>query len=391
MAFAAQNARFYLPDNGMVGLPAYGDLLYPQLIDQPRRFGDGRYSRFDPGETTLRIDGRGVTAGFSSAAQFWGPAFEHPLILGNNAGGFPHLFLGTARPVHIGIGTIHGRLVWGRLDHSPYAFSSADLPARFMSGLVATLVPRGVPGLEIGAARFFHAAWPEGGLSGADFLKPFEGFLKSRFSGEQAPDGSDPDNQLASIFARWAFPRAGMEFFVEFAREDHSWDARDLWLEPDHDAALALGLQRVWRRKAALYAARAELVNSRLSHLQQGRPQEPFYIHTTQRQGHTHRGQVLGSPGVFGGGAAVLAVDRYDRRGRLTLSWTRLMHGERRSAEGLAIQDSSAVSHSIALDGFRETRLLDVIGGLTATREFNREFSRDAINLRLVAGLRGRW
>src|SRR5690606_15276481 len=109
---------------------------------------------------------------------------------------------------------------------------------RVMSGLVGVFLPRWTPGLEIGVARFFHTPWPAGGLALDHFLKPFEGILKSGLDGDgMGGDGSDRDNQLGSIFGRWAVPRTGFEVYGGFAREYHSYNLRDLFLEPDHNSA----------------------------------------------------------------------------------------------------------------------------------------------------------
>ena len=53
------------------------------------------YTRLDPGQSTIRLDFPAVTLGASTANQQWGPGSTHPLLLGNNAPGFTHLFLGT--------------------------------------------------------------------------------------------------------------------------------------------------------------------------------------------------------------------------------------------------------------------------------------------------------
>ena len=42
-----------------------------------------------------------ASAGLSNARETWGPAVTHPLILGPNAPGFAHAFVGTGHPVPI--------------------------------------------------------------------------------------------------------------------------------------------------------------------------------------------------------------------------------------------------------------------------------------------------
>ena len=128
-----------------------------------------------------------------------------------------------------------------------------------MSGIIGLITPKGFDGLELGAARFFHQAWPEDGLSLNDFTKQFESILKSSL-------GESPDNQIASVFARWAFPRSGFEIYAEYGREDHNWDFRDLILEPDHSGGYMLGITKILRSSPeSFYAIRAETMNLQVS------------------------------------------------------------------------------------------------------------------------------
>ena len=329
VVFDAQNARFTLRQTGVASNP-FLDGFHPSSIDLPQRFGDRPYRRFDLGQSTIRLDLGPVAGELSSADQWWGPAIENPLILGNNAPGFPHVSVGTSHPVGIWIGTVHARVVYGRLEQSAYSPVAGADSVRFMSGVVGVFVPRGVPGLELGATRFFHTQWPGNGLTHAPFGRPFEGILKQQLATATNATGDSPDNQLASVFARWTFPSAGFEVYGEYGREDHNVDARDFWQEPDHDAGYSLGLQRAWKRDHGdLIVARAEVLNTRLSHLDQGRGQAPWYVHgTTVAQGHTNEGQLLGAVAGYGGGGATAAIDLYRPASRWSFAWNRIQRSE---------------------------------------------------------------
>jgi hypothetical protein len=380
VAFVAQNAGFDLVENGYEGPQAYADPRYPYNIDLPQRFGDGAYARIDPGESTVRLDLGPVALGASTASQAWGPAADLPLLLGNNAGGFPHAFAGTGRPVNVGLGRLHARIVWGRLHHSAYAPDSVE-SSRFMAGLAAVLTPRGVPGLEVGAARFFHS--PAGSAS---FTKPLEGFFKSGLAGGSGGDGSDADNQLASLFFRWAFPRSGFEAYGEYGREDHSFDAHDALLEPDHNGGYMLGVRRVWRpAPGQRVSLRAEVMDTRPSHLSAVRNQTNWYVHGGMRQGHTLGGQALGAPSGYGGGGAVVALDRYTGGGRLSARYTR--------ARGPASQPTYPdpepdVTHALGLERLWFRGRMEVSAGLTGAYQVNRHHAGDAFNANAVLRFR---
>jgi len=387
MFFDAQNASFPLRPTGVANQP-YWDAFYPTQIDLPQRFGNRAYHRLDPGQSSIRLDLGPAMAELSTADQWWGPAIENPLILGNNAPGFPHLALGTAHPVNIGIGSVHARAVWGRLDQSAYSPDTLADSLRFMAGFVAEFSPRGVPGLELGATRFFHLQWPQNGILHAPFSHAFEGILKHSLASASNPNGEDPDNQLASLFFRWAFPSARFEMYGEYGREDHNADIRDFWQELDHDAGYMLGFQRAWLASGSrVVALRGELLNTRISHLYQGRSQAPWYTHNLSvEQGHTVDGQLLGAPAGYGGAATNLAVDIYAPSGRWTVEWSRAAR-----ATSLADMDvglRSDILQALSVERRYERGSLETFWGASGIWDLNRDFTRDRFNLNMRTGVR---
>ena len=391
-AFWSQNTAFGLQAPVGAAQHPLADPMRPFQIDLPQRFGTKAYSRLDPGQSTLRADVAGFAAGISTANQAWGPATTFPLILGDNAPGFPHGFVGTSRPWNLWIGKAHGRLVWGRLEQTPYTGIPADSAARFMAGMVGSFTPRGVPGLELGFARFFHTPWPHGGLRPAHLLKPFETFAKLDFDsqGREVFDAV-ATNQLASVYFRWVLPHSGMEAYGEFAREDNNQNLRDFLLEPDHNSGYMLGLRSAWALDSGrMLGVRGEVLNAARSHLFRARRQEPFYVHSVTRQGHTERGQILGSPAAYDGAGSTLALDLYDPRGRVTASWTRLF---RQDEVDLAQPDSVLpspldVTHALGVNALLFAGRFDVTAGVTGVYEFNRYEAGNAFNLNVVLGLR---
>jgi hypothetical protein len=238
-----------------------------------------------------------------------------------------HAFAGTDGPVALGALRLNVRLIAGRLDQSAYSYADAANRTRYISGVVVALGIRQVPGLEIGGGRLFENIWPDTGFGFGDVVRPlFQSLLKSNLNSKFGNAGDRPDNQIASIFGRWAFPESGFELYGEYGREDNAWDMRDLLLEPDHDAAYMLGLARVWKRPGGrMLVVRGELMNSQVTDLTRVRPQTPPYEHSPVVQGHTQLGQVLGAPSGYGGGGAHVAVDFYSPSGRVTFSWRRAM------------------------------------------------------------------
>jgi hypothetical protein len=391
IAFRAENTAFELAPNGQTGPLQYADATAPGAVDRPQRFGDGPYQRFDLGQTTLRVDAYGVAVGASTANQWWGPAVHYPYLLGNNAPGFPHVFVGTSYPLNVFVGRVHGRLVYGELSQSEYTGVTGAASRRFGSAIVGVFVPRWLPGLELGAARFYHAIWPEDGLTSQHFRKPLEPFLKRKLS---PPDPSNPGgfleadttNQLASFFLRWAFPRSGFEIYGEYGREDHTWDSRDLLLEPDHTGAFGLGFRKAWARAGnQIVTLHGEILDYRTPILWRHRAENATYIHGDAR-GHTHRGQLLGADlGVVSAQGLALGVDRYTASGRLGVTWSSVVRKDG-SAPGM----EPDVQHIVGLERLQFWGPLEISVTLGGVYEFSRKMGEDASNFFGAFGVRWR-
>ena len=379
VAFRAENEEFELvaPPEGN---QPYADPRHPMLIDRPQRFGDGAYTRIDPGQSSLRVDAGPIALEASTANQVWGPAMEYPILIGTNAPGFPHVVLGSSRPLNVWIGRIHGRFVWGGLAQSAYSTMPADSSRRFVSGFVGTFTPRGLPGLELGVGRFFHTPWLEDGITLGQIARPFETLTKVNLVQKNGAEleASVVANQIASAFFRWVLPRSGLELFGEFASEDHRHNLRDFLLEPDHDTAYDLGLRKVWRATDERFVAlRAELASGEASHLQRARRQEPFYIHSRMRQGHTERGQILGTPALYGGSASTLAVDLFHAGGRWSIDWQRTS----RERSGTFLQageiEELEVQQALGAEALVFRGRWELTGRVAGVYDFNRNFGED--------------
>jgi hypothetical protein len=330
-AFRSENRAFGLMPVVPDSLSPFVDALRSPNVDRPQRFGNAPYGRIDPGQSGVRLEGLGAQIGFSWENRWWGPMSEFPYILGSNAGGFPHAFIGTSSPRDIWIGRLSAQVLYAQLSQTKYSPVMTGDSRRFASGMVIVFEPKPFPGLEIGGARFFHAQWPDSGLTSEYFTHLFETFIKARIGKAFQPAGpvnekESLDNQLASVFGRWVFPHSGVEVYAEFGREDHNWDGRDLFVELDHSAAIGFGLRKAWLTPDGLRALRFESLNYQASTLQRHRPQGGAYYHSFTRQGHTERGQLLGTAaGVGNGAAAAVTYERIVGARVSRVSWSRLV------------------------------------------------------------------
>jgi hypothetical protein len=383
LAFWTQNKSFTLEPNPYGSADVYASPIAG--IDMPQRWGPKAYGRIDPGQSTLQLTLGPMSGGLTTANDSWGPALESPLILGTNAPGIPRLFLGTVKPMWAWAGSVEGRVFWGKSTLSPYVPGSFGGARKFATGAVVAFTPRGLSNLTVGAVRFFHMS-SDSGLPPRYFTRLIQGLLQRSFANPL--EGDDPtEDQLASVFFRWAFPGEGFEIFGEFGREDTAYDLRDLTLQLYHDAAYVLGLQRVWRSAdSTRYTSfRAEVVNTRIGPLFQASPQAPWYIHDVK--GHTERGQVLGAPFGLGGGSMMASVTRYAASG-----WTRIHVGRLMTREILTPTLGPVAERAGVIAAFGIERMRfgvqhrpDLSIDVTVSRNYNRP---DGAPFNLTTGLR---
>ena len=393
-AFSASNTAFSLLPNSRTGAPTFGNASFPDQIDYPQRFGAEAYSRLDPDASGLRFDSRILSLGISTSNEWIGPATEYPFLLGTNAGGFPHLFIGTGEPINLWLARVHTRVMWGRLFQSKYSpvsgssnYVSAADPGtvRLMASGEIVFSPRGLPGLELGIARFFHVPNRAGEPSGSFWTKPFKVLFLNNEYAEVVTVGAD--NQLASAFFRWVMPRSGFEVYGERGYEDQFHDLRDFIQDPDHEREYMLGFQKTLRRSTiALDVIKAELVNYQLPTVARVRLEGLVYLHGILRQGHTNRGQLLGaSAGVGTAAATTISWTRYSPRGRSSYLLRRIVRDERGDFEGTGVADlrPSDIILSVGLERMRFGRRIDVGGKAEVMQDFNRNFRSDVPNLNL--------
>ena len=396
VAFRAENRSFFVFDTLPTCPPACGS---PPYVDYPQRFGSSAYTRLDAGSSFLEVDARVLSAGISTANEWWGPSQFYPYILSDNAPGFPHIFFQTRHPAPILIGRVQARVIYGRLEQSAYSpvtgarrYRSQLEPGRvrFASGLLAVFEPRGLDGLEIGLGRFFHFVWPLTGVPPSYFRKPLGVFFRSN----TGPTGVD-ENQLASFFARWVFPRSGLEIYGEYGREDNSYDKRDFVQEPDHARTYMLGFRKAYHTSATHFSAiRGELINFQVPTLvRTGRGETAIYLHSFRRQGHTNRGQLLGADvGVAAAAGSMMGWDRFSPNGRVSIEWERRVRRENGTfySTGLVDPKSTDVWHALRAERTKFFQSFDITGGLAMVREFNRDFRSDASNFNATLAVQWR-
>jgi hypothetical protein len=307
-----ENSSFDLIDR--VRPEGYSPFIYPwhaTRIDWPQRFDTTTFRTTQLGQSYVRVDAAGFTAGASTENLWWGPSQRNPLILSNTAPGFPHIFIGTSRLHATPIGDVGAHIVWGRLEESGY-FRDADSDGRrLFAGAVAELRPAGVPGLFLGLARGSVVQATPGTLSLADVV-----LAPLRIQTHANADSDPPTYQVTALFARWVMPEAGFEVYGEWALRGPLPGLDALLREPERGRGYTLGFQKLLRMRqnwVRLHGEHTNLAGSNDEARDGGAP--AFYTDTRVPHGYTHRGQMLGAAIGPGSNAQILGVDLHLGRG----------------------------------------------------------------------------
>jgi hypothetical protein len=274
------------PDRSPYDLPFYvGDFT----IDQPMRFGKNPIHRIDPGETTAMVSSDRFSFGFSNENEWWGPGIRNALVLSNNASGFPHFFLRTARPLKTHFGDVELRWLVGGLRESGYFDTVSTNNVRSIASVAGTLQTGWDPNLSFGLARSVYATAT--GWSPV-FWRWFDSFSQTS-RGRSANPRKD---QLFTLFSRWVFPADGVEVYAEWGRLRLQPNLRDFLIAPNHTQGYTVGTQ--WRGhswRSGDFRLQAEITQLEQSATFRDQPVPSWYNSTRVIQGYTNRGEMLGA------------------------------------------------------------------------------------------------
>ena len=383
----SQNRSFSIPENGASGDLRFMSPWYGAAIDLPQRFGADGTGSWAPGQSYLRLDHWNVGLGISTENLWFGPGIRNAISMSSAGAGFPHAFLGTSRPADIWIGTVEAKVLWGRLDRSDYLPNPTH---PLLTALVVDYTPRWLPRLSVGLSRVQLQVWED--LRFQDWFPFLQSFEKKNLKSlYDDPTGDNPnDNQLASLFGRWVFPASGLEIFFEWAREDHenSWEM--FIREPDHTQAYTLGLQKVFRRGdrwVRLHGEYTDLQEFRPASSVRGNP--TYYLHGRDLS-YTYQGQLLGAWIGPGADSQILAVDVFNRKGRIGGYLERVRRNEAVYWEVIDPQQLDISHDTEVTAAVRQVFFagpVDVSWEAGASYRWNRDFFRDEPNFRVSVGV----
>lgn len=309
--YYSQNKPFELADQtGNNNI--YNYQFTNKRVDYVQRYGDGSFTKFNWGQTDIRVVYKSYTLGVSTQNLVMGPAQRNPIIMSNNASGVPRIDLGTHKPIKTKIGMFEGKVFWGIMQESDYYDDDSANDNRYWTAISLAYSPNFIKGLSFGFHRSFLKRGEEFGSN--DIYKA----LWSYENKKDTLNVNDEYDQLASATLRWIFKEVGFETYVEYGKND--FGGNPFSTEPEHARAYTLGLSKyvdVKNNIVKLTYEHASLDKSR-STLYRGF--NTWYSHHIVNHGYTQDGQVVGAGIGPGSTSDYFEAQYFFEQGRLQLS-----------------------------------------------------------------------
>jgi hypothetical protein len=285
---------------------------YHPYIDLPERMGNESFTTFAPGQTYVRAGWREFAATIGTENLWIGAAQVHPILMSSTAPGFPHVRVGTQRPLELPLFNVEFQMLFGSLSESDYFDGDDSNDEHYFTTTMVVLQPRFIPGLSLGVARAYHDTASAFGQNLRFYTSrlietPFGAFY----------GGNRVGNAIGVLLGRWVQPESRFEAYAEWSREDTPGGWTDVLREPDWTQAYVLGVQKGFVTRSRVYRLYGEMIHlGESAPSRAGRGFFSYYTHSTVTQGHTQRGQLLGSAIGPGSDAQLIGFDMFDATGR---------------------------------------------------------------------------
>ncbi|MEQ6120394.1 capsule assembly Wzi family protein [Reichenbachiella sp. MALMAid0571] len=326
VVYMAQNSSYEIVTNST----ARNEFAYPfsNNIDWVQRYGNNALYAFHPGQSEVRLVYKNATIGISTQNMVWGSSQFNPILMSTNAGGFPHVDLGTNVPVNTSIGDIEFKSYWGILKESAYFDSNDTNNSRYITGFVFGYSPKFIKGLSIGINKVLYQKGQDFDWKG--IFKSY-GSIFSHKSENLSGGGTSNDNidHLASVVVRWIFEEVGFESYIEFARNDFSGQfVGGFFDQPDHSRAYTIGFIKTGKINGNPIKFTYEHTTLGKSRTELIRATPTYYVHGIVPQGYTNNGQVLGAGIGPGSNADIIEVKYYSPSGSIGFDFQRIRYND---------------------------------------------------------------
>ena len=312
-------------------------------IDMPERFGEKSINKTLIGQSSIRLNFKGLSLGVSNENIWWGPSIRNSIMMSNHARGFKHITFNTTKPLKTNIGHFEWQFITGKLESSgylppnsefQYAGTNIYVPKinqlgatddwRFLQGYSITYSPKWVPGLSLGFIRWvsMYSALLKGKYSWMNGNPTWFPVFSNLFrKNDSYVDYEGQTDQAAGVFLRWFWKDSKAEIYVDYHHNDSKQNIRDLLLDSDHSRAVTIGLQKVFRISNYDFLFSWEWTQMEQTASRLLRNAGSWYQHNYIYDGYTNRGEVLGAGIGPGSNSHYFSLNRIKDKEKLGLAF----------------------------------------------------------------------
>ena len=311
-------------------------------IDMPERFGEKSISKTLIGQSSIKLNFKGLSLGVSNENIWWGPSIRNSIMMSNHARGFKHITFNTTKPLKTKIGNFEWQVISGRLESSGYLPASSDIQYagtnvyvpkinqqgltndwRYLQGYSITYSPKWISGLSVGFIRWvqMYSALVKGKywwLEGTPTWFPaFKNLFRKNDISENYETQTD---QAAGVFLRWLWKDSKAEIYVDYNHNDSKNNIRDLLLDSDHSRAVTVGLQKIFKINDDDYLFSWEWTQMEQTASRLLRNAGSWYEHSQIFDGYTNEGEVLGASIGPGSNSHYFVLNRIREKEKLGIA-----------------------------------------------------------------------
>ena len=308
----------------------------------PERFGEKSINKTLIGQSSIRLNFKGLSLGISNENIWWGPSIRNSIMMSNHARGFKHITFNTTKPLKTKIGNFEWQVISGRLESSGYLPPNSSFQYggtniyvpkrnqmgvtgdwRYLQGYTITYSPKWVPGLSLGFVRWVQAysalfkgkyTWMKGSPT---WFPAFSNLFRKN---DKNVDYEGQTDQAAGVFLRWLWKDSKAEIYVDYNHNDSKQNIRDLLLDSDHSRAVTVGLQKVFKISNDNYLFSWEWTQMEQTASRLLRNAGSWYEHAWVLDGYTNEGEVLGASIGPGSNSHYFALSRIRDKEKLGIA-----------------------------------------------------------------------
>jgi len=301
-------------------------------IDMPERFGNTNHNKTTFGQSSIRLNWKGLSIGVSNENLWWGPSLRNSIMMSNHAEGFRHITFNTTKPIKTFIGNFEWQVITGRLESSGFTPPRTDIEHagtklyipkinqngrtddwRYLQGYIFSYSPKWIEGLSLGLIRWvqMYSAlvegkywWMEGNPT---YFPAFQNFFRKN---DKYENYESQTNQAAGVFLKWIWKDSKAEIYAEFHHNDSKQNLRDLLLDADHSRAATIGIQKIFNINKDDFLFNWEWTQMEQTGSRLIRNAGSWYEHTWVNDGYTNKGEVLGSAIGPGSNSHYFSINR---------------------------------------------------------------------------------